>query len=296
MIDVRVPTGEDLGLDPWPTGLLHVLSAALAHNRGDIEMLGEESSKAIELFSAAGDPWGVAFSQQVHAEWLMTVGRLGEALELTELATSMMQSIASSWDFAQQQDLAISILIRQDRLDEATRRVDALLAAAEESGNARTMLQALMTALNVDVARRDIRSSRAHFARFDELTVAWPGMPPQLLAWAECARASIALLDGQTDVAESALRRATKHALPTRDHPIMAAVALGIGVLALERNDVAEAMRALDLATAIAGIHDPTSPQVIAIEAAAAASGFERPDGEVPTRRRAVELLQSFAD
>ncbi|CAN5146636.1 hypothetical protein BH09ACT1_BH09ACT1_28290 [soil metagenome] len=295
MLNVRIPDSALDGLDPWPTGLIQIASAALANNRGDIATLGEASHRAVELFSAVGDPWGLAFAEQIRAQWLTIVGRLDEAFALTEKSTANMRSIASSWDLAQQQDLAISILIRQERVEEAAERAGVVLAEAEEAGNVRAVLQAVMSMLNVDVARRDIRSARAHLERFDLLAEAWPGIPVQIFAWVECARASIALLAGQTDAAEAALRTASVHALATGDHPVMATVALGLGSLALERNDIAEAVRALDLASAIAGAVDSTSPQARAIERAAEAAGYERATVEATTRQSAVEQLRTLA-
>jgi predicted ATPase len=295
MLNVRIPDSALDGLDPWPTGLIHIASAALANNRGDIATLGDASRRAVELFSAVGDPWGLAFAEQIRAQWLTIVGRLEEAFALTEKSTANMRSIASSWDLAQQQELAISILIRQERVEEAADRAGAILAEAEETGNVRAVLQAVMSLLNVDVARRDIRSARAHFERFDLLAESWPGMPVQMFAWVECARASIALYAGDTDAAEEALRIASAHALTTGDHPVMATVALGLGSLALERGDIAEAVRALDLASAIAGAVDSTSPQVRAIERAAAAAGYERAAPEATTRQNAVEQLRTLA-
>ncbi|MCU1513044.1 MAG: hypothetical protein JWO10_134 [Microbacteriaceae bacterium] len=294
MLRANAPSGEKLGLDPWPTAVLHAVAAVMAQNRGDVEQLGAESELALEHFEKIGDLWGLALAQQLRAEWLVLAGRLDEAFRCTEDSTANMRKITSSWDLAQQQSLAISILMRQGRIDDARTRVTELLAEAEDAGNARTLLQVQVTAMTFDAFTGDIVAGRAHLARYDELVEAWPGMPIQMHAWAESAKASFALLDGDDAGAENHLRRAVDAALISHDHPVIGMVALSIGSLALSRGDLHEALRAVELSTAILGAHDTTSPQVAAIEAAAAQAGIERAGTEVPTRSAAVESLRQL--
>jgi predicted ATPase len=284
MITVSLPHGEDLGLDPWPCALLHVVAAALAQNRGDIETLGVESQLAVQQFERIGDLWGLALAQQMRSEWLALNGRLDEALAIAAASTGNMRHITSEWDLAQQQGLAITLLTRLGRLDEARQRADDLLAEADANGNAPTVLQALLLRVSVDVLDRDLAAARARMARFDSLVGSWPHMPGQLAAVAEVFRSSVAILAGDTDAAENALRAAAAAALATQDHPIIGSVALGFGSLALAKGDVPAAVRALDLSTAIVGAYNADDLQVIAIERAAARHGIERGAAAAPSR------------
>jgi hypothetical protein len=294
MVNVTVPRGEDLGLDPWPCALLHVISAALSQNRGDIATLGVESQLAVSQFEQIGDLWGLALSQQMRSEWLALHGRLEESLAVAAASTENMRHITSEWDLAQQQGLAISVLTRLGRLDEARRRADDLLAQADAAGNAPTVLQALLLRAGVDVHDRDLAAARARLARYDSLVTAWPRIPGQLVATAECTRSAVALLAGDTDASETALRAAADAALATFDHPVIGAVALGFGSLALAKGDVAGAVRALDLSTAIIGAHNATDLQVIAIEQAAALNGVERGEAVAPSRSDALETMKQL--
>ena len=294
MVNVTVPNGEDLGLDPWPCALLHVIGAALSQNRGDIATLGTESELAVRQFEQIGDLWGLALAQQMRSEWLALNGRLEDALAISAASTENMRHITSEWDLAQQRGLAINLLGRLGRHDEARQRADELLAQADAAGNSRTVLQALLWRLGVDLIDRDLPAAEARLARFDALVSAWPAMPGQLAAMAETLRASVAILAGDTDAAERALRAAADAALATYDHPIIGSVALGFGALALAKGDVAEAVRALDVATAILGTYPATDLQVIAIERAAAINGVERGEAVAPSRSDALERLKQL--
>lgn len=291
MLEVEVPRGEDLDLDPWPTAVLHIVRAAMAQNRGDIAVLGEESELSITMFEGIGDVWALALAQQMRAEWLVLNGRLDEAFEITESSTENFRRITPSWDLAQQQALAITIMLRQGRVDEARVRVQILLAEGEESGNVRTQLQAAATALSAFVALGELQPAIEQLAYLDSLVAGWPRFPGQTTAMMESARAGVELLRGDRQAAENAMRRAVDAALQTHDHPVIGMVALGLGALALERGDVADALRAADLAAAIVGIRDATEPRRVAIERAASEAGIERAGTEVPTRSSALTEL-----
>jgi len=291
MVRARPPRGEDLGLAPWSSALLHVVRAAMAHNRGELDELGEESLIAVEQFERIGDLWGLALAQQMRAEWLMTAGRLDEAFALTEVSTDNMRRITTSWDLAQQQGLAITIMIRQGRRIEARERLTELLGEAGLSGNGRALVQAHIIGTQVALADRDLPALTTHVAAFDALDDAWPSMPPQLNAWAEAARAGMHLLDGDAERAETALRTAVDAALASHDRPVIGMVAIALGALAAERGDYPGALRAVDLATAITGYYDASSPQVLEIERAAAEHHVKRAGAEAPTRQAAIESL-----
>lgn len=290
---VSIPRGEDLGLDDWPTAILHVMRAALAENRGDIVEEGESSAIAVQMFLSIGDQWGLALARQIRSEWLSLSGRLDEAFAMAELSSAGMRDITSATDALQQQGLALSILIRQGRLDEAQARVDRMLAAAAVDGGSWVVVQAGILATTVAIARDDLDRARSQLAHVDELSPEWPGMPPQLLASIELSRASIRLREGLPDAALTALRAAAEPALRSGDHPIMAQVALGFGELAVARGDKDGAFRALELAVAIRGTLEVADPRVAAI-LTAVGENAERELAEASSRSLAVEGLREL--
>jgi predicted ATPase len=290
---VRIPRGEDLGLDQWPTAILHVMRAALAENRGDIGEEGESSALAVQMFLENGDQWGLALARQIRSEWLSLTGRLDEAFELAELSSAGMRNITSARDALQQQGLALTLLIRRGDLEGAQARVESMIASAIADGGSRVLVQAYILAVPVALARNDLGSATAQLAAADQLVPEWPAIPPQLIATLEVWRAAIMLREDRPDDALVALRRAAEAALMTGDHPIMSRVALGFGELALARGDVDAAFHALELAVAMRGALETTDPAVVTImEAAGERRARELAEGG--SRAAAVEGLRQL--
>jgi predicted ATPase len=291
MLRVRMPRGEDLGLDTWPTAMLHVMRAAMAQNRGDVDELGVESELAVFQFAEVGDLWGLALSQQMRANWLVLKGRLDEALALNDESTGNMRRITSSWDLAQQQTLAVSILARGGRFDEARERVAEMFVDADRSGNPRTHLQVQLAAVQLDLMSADVASAGTRLSEIEQLVTAWPNTPPQLIAMISASKGWAEILRGNFDDAENHLRAAVVQSEQSHDQPVMGMVAITVGTLALSRGDLAEALRAVELADWLIGAHDATDPQVRAIEAAAIDAGVGRNGTEVPSRPAALEAF-----
>lgn len=292
MLKVRLPRGEDLALTPWPTAVLHVMRAAIAQNRGDVAELGLESELAVAHFTEVGDLWGLALAQEMRAHWLTLFGHLDEALALSDESTENMRRITSSLDLAQQQGLAISILARQGRFDEAYARVYKMLADADASGNNRTLMQAQINAVMIDLLAGDMVEASTRLATIDELALGWPGLPPQLAAFIQSAKASVAVLRDDDEAAEQHLRSAAEAAFRSHDQPVIGMVAVSLGTLALHRGDLRKAVSAVELADALIGAHDATDPRIRAIMDAAEAAGIGRNDAEAPSRPVALEALQ----
>jgi predicted ATPase len=291
MTAVRLPDPDELGLDPWPTGVLRVARAAMAQNRSSIAELGSESRRAIDIFTEIGDLWGLALSEQMHSLWLATTGRLDEALAMSDSSTEHMRRITSSWDLAQQQGLAIQMLLRLDRRDEALERVLQMLEDAETGGNARTMLQAQLTAATVDAELGDLASAGTRLAAIDGLRDQWHGGPGQLVALVEIVKASIARQRGDFGGAEDHLREAAAASIRSHDNPVIGLVALSVATWALSSGEVEVAVRAVNLSTALVGFYDATHPEIVAVVAAADLQKIGRPSTEVPERPISVEAL-----
>jgi len=290
---VDVPDGDELGLDEWPTAILHVMRAALAENRGDVAIEGEASAKALAMFERIGDQWGLALARQIRSEWLSLSGRLEEALAMTDLSSAGMRDITSAQDALQQQGLSLTLLLRLGRAEEAQVRVQQMLDAAHADGGSRLIVQATTLAATVALARDDLGTARAHLARVDELTPDWPAIYPQLLASIELTRGCILLREGRLDDSLTAMRASAEIALASGDHPIIAQVALGFGELAVARGDLDEAFRALELAAAIRGVLESADPRVAGI-LAAIGDDRKRELAEASSRPVAIEGLREL--
>ncbi|MCU1404505.1 MAG: hypothetical protein JWQ43_808 [Glaciihabitans sp.] len=292
---VRIPRGEDLLLDPWPTAMLHVMRAAAAQNRGEVSVLGDESRIALALFEEVGDSWGFALSQRMRAEWLTLHGQLEEALLLADSSTNIMRAITSTPDLAREQGLSIQLLWRLGRVTEARARLAAMLTDTEISGDPRAIVQAQINALLLDAAMKDLPSADARIPLIDRL-VGLSRMPQQSLAVLETGKAAVERERGDFALAESHLRLAAEYALRSRDHPVIGGVANGIAMLAMARGEIALAVRAIDFASAIIGACDATHPDLAAVSAAADDAGIGRPRTEVPERPISLEALSGLLD
>jgi predicted ATPase len=291
---IRIPDAAALDLGPWPTALLHVGRAAMAQNRGALAELGTESAKALEMFTEIGDVWGIALSEQMHAIWLSAIGRLDEALVLSDQSTEHMRDITTNWDLAQQQGLAIQMLVRLGRVPEALERVRQMTGAAEESGNGRSILQANLVSASLFAQLGDVDEASVRLLAIDTVRDSWDHEPGQITAMVEALRGLIATRKGDLDDAERHLRLAVKGAVRSQDQPVIGALAINVGTYALARGNVELAVRAVDFASAMLGAYDASHPEVIAIAEAAYNAGIGRPSTEVPDRPIALASLEEL--
>jgi predicted ATPase len=254
---VEVPEDATLDLPDWSRAVLGVMRAAMAQNRGDVAALGRASAEALERFEAVGDLWGLALSKQMYAEWLTLDGQLEEALRVSDESTEAMGQITSSWDLQQQQGLAVQLMHKLGRNDEARARALALLDQAREAESPRGLNLALFTAIFLAVRLDEADWAEELLAELDSTPLAIADNQRQMKALDAVSHAAVAQMRGDLDVAEHQLRAAAEAAVASRDQPVMAAVALGIGTLLVERGDLSAAATALDLAVALRGIADP---------------------------------------
>jgi predicted ATPase len=274
---VEVPDGANLDLPDWSRAVLGVMRAAMAQNRGDVAALGQASAEALERFEAVGDLWGLALSKQMYAEWLSLDGQLEEALRISDESTAAMAQITSSWDLQQQQGLAVQLMHKLGRDDEARARSDSLLEQARASESPRGLVLAIYTAIFLTVRLGEVDRAGELLNELDANPIAVPDNQRQLKALDSMVRAAVAQLQGDLDTVEHHLRAAAESAVASRDQPIMAGAAVAIGDLAVTRGDLAAAATALDLAVALRGVADPYDEIETRIRDAVAAHAGTRP-------------------
>nr|WP_246286858.1 AAA family ATPase [Schumannella luteola] len=277
--ELRGIDGDELGLDPWPTALLLVVDASLAHNRGDVDQLGRVTERALGMLSEIGDLWSIAVAQQMRAEWLALVGRLDEALEVTDASTENLRRITSEADLAQQQDLAVRILARQGRLDEARVRAEQVLDETLAGGVRRAITQAAASATIAAAQQGDAVAAAAFAAHLDDESDETLAPFAQLAAAKSVARTHLTLLQGDVAAADDHARAALRSALDSRDLPVIAQTAVAVARVCLARGDAELASRLLLAADAARGIPDELDPWVREVRAALRERGLEPPAG-----------------
>jgi predicted ATPase len=259
-VAVELPAASTEHLSEWPRGMIMAMRAALAHNRGAIQELGEASAEALALFESNGDLWGLSLSKQLRAEWLILDGQLERALALNDESTEGMRHITSSLDLQQQQGSSIGILLRLGRADEAIERSRRQLAEAQVTGSSRALVLAEAQAAGLHLVLGDADAAEPHLAALESALAEWPDVPLQLISMADAARGGYARLRGDLDTAQEFMRSAAESAVASGDHPVMASVALSVGLVALDRGERDDARRALELAVTLRGAPDPLDP------------------------------------
>ncbi|HWH26896.1 MAG TPA: NB-ARC domain-containing protein [Pseudolysinimonas sp.] len=257
---VTLPADPDHRRSEWANAALAVGAAVLAHNRGDIAELGSRSAAGLVGFTDTGDTWGLALAQQMRAEWLSVTGQLAEALAMTDLATETLRTVTSSRDLQQQQGLALSLLVKLGRIDEARERARQLRQEAQETGSVMAQLLATTGSALLAIQLGDSAFAAECVDTLEPMLEEWPKPPPQLSALVDMARGGRLRLAGDLDGAEVYLRSAADAAVGSRDHPVMAAVAIAVGCLALERGDLGAVAQALSVAVSLRGAADPHEP------------------------------------
>ncbi|WZH38469.1 MAG: ATPase [Microbacterium enclense] len=264
---VDVTDEEFAAAPPWSQAILHTLGAGAAQNSGDIRTLGEESERAVQMFTEIGDPWGQGFASQLHAEWLILEGRLEEALAVTDRSSQAIRGLTSLSDYLQQRAQAVGILLRLGREDEARSRTEEIERLAAADGSVRSLGQAAMTTAHVDVATGDGEAA----LRAVESIALEPGFPDQFIAWRDAQRAQALLLLGRHEEARAALREAIRRAALSRDYPIVAMVLLAVAGWNAATGRRALAEEALARAAAVRGAADVLDPFHVWVRARLAA-------------------------
>ena len=247
-------------LPEWTRAFLSLLASAIAQNSGDIETLGIRSEQALEMFRELGDVWGIAFASQMRSEWLLLEGRLEEALEVADSATTGLEGLTSLSDVTQQRGLGINALLRLGRVDEARERLDLLLEVAHADGSERSILQAEFTAATFALAEGDGEAALGHLALLPGLTASDP--VDQLIAWGGSLAARAHLLSGRPDAARAELRTALAPALRSGDQPVIADTALTLATWLAATGRIDDARRAFAASIRIRGGVDATDPTV----------------------------------
>lgn len=255
----EVPVVTDSATPAWTRALLSVLRAAFAQNGGDVETLGIESERALAMFRDVDDVWGIALASQMRSEWLMLQGRLQEALEISDLSTEGLIGLTSVWDVIQQRSLAIGILARLGRLDEAYDRLDDVRVTAGADGSDRALFLYHFTAASVEIAAGNGEAALDHLDA-TPISPELRGPEEQLSAWAAAKRAHALLLVGRADDARACLRDAIPAVLRTGDQPIIAEVILAAATVFAESGDTTTARRAFAASVRLRGRADETDP------------------------------------
>jgi len=264
----------------WTRALVAVMRAALAQNEGDTATLGEQSARALPMFLAIGDPWGIALASQMRSEWLVLQGRLEEALAVADAAAPGVEGLVSVWDVLQQRSQGVGILVRLGRVDEARSRLAELQELARADGSDRSAYQIAGSIATVEIAVGDGEAALHWIDLALRGQRASDAFPEQLVAWGHSRRAQALLLLGRVEEARDALRIAGPAAAHSGDQPVISDVAVSIAAWLAARGETERARAALAASDRLRGGRDETDPFIQRLRASLA--GADEPPGPDP--------------
>ena len=228
----------------WPRGMVTVMRAAMAHNRGDDRRARRGVGAGPRAVRAHGDLWGLALSKQMRAEWLDP----RRAARARPSAQRRVDRDHAPHHLDLGSAAAAGLVDRDPGAARPHRRGDRPRRVAARVGEGRSDRRAPSCS-----ARPRSRCCTSRWATptppnrtsptLDAAIAEWPGVPLQLVSMADRSAArGWRALRGDLDAARATCcARAAEAAVASGDHPIMAMVALGVGALAARRGDLDDA-------------------------------------------------------
>lgn len=242
---------------PWTRAILALIRAAIAQNSGDIATLGEQSERALRMFTGLQDPWGVAMSSQWRAEWLTIDGELEQALAVSDTGVASLTGLTSVADQLQHRLQGLNLLVRLGRTEQARARVAEVLSLAGTDSSERAVAQASLSAAGFFVAQGEVREALEHLAR---IPVDSPLVIDQIQSAADGLRARALIIGGDLQEAREVAARCARIALRSGDQPIIAEAMLTLALWFAGTDDTGSARRALATSRRIRGAVDRSDP------------------------------------
>jgi predicted ATPase/DNA-binding SARP family transcriptional activator len=249
--------------DAWVRAAVHVLSANLAENDGDIDTMRSEATTALAEFSTIGDRWGLAGTLSSLALVRTLDGDLEGALGAYRQAAQHLDELGASSDTGMLKMRLSGVLARLGRYDEA---LATLREAGEHTARSRLDDTLLMVGeLGILTAMGDEQAALALSERLREQvrTTTRPHPPlghPHAIALAVLADTD--LIAGELARAQATLAESYAVGRSTRDMPIMAMIGVSVAGLALARGMHRSAAVVLGASAQLRGADDLTDPRI----------------------------------
>jgi predicted ATPase/DNA-binding SARP family transcriptional activator len=252
--------------DPWAHAAIHMLRVQVCENVGDIVGTRLNVDRAIELFRATGDRWGVAVSLTSLGELLLLqqddLGALAAHEEAYLLTTELLPRSRDNADALMH--LAL-VRARLGEREEAFALLTRARAGAEAAGSRHHLAMIDVSLANLARHDGDLVAARAAVdsaeARLGHSAI----LVPQLEAMVHVARALLEVADGQLDPVPDLLATSYRLARASRDAPIAAWVAVAAAAWLRATGDAEAAASMLGTGNALRGASDDGNPDVVAV-------------------------------
>ncbi|GIG45978.1 SARP family transcriptional regulator [Dactylosporangium siamense] len=253
-------------VEPWSRGMLLAILGYLRENDGDLDGMMRAQEAAAAAFREVGERWGLS----------MTLASIADARARRGDFTTATALFAESIDLYQQLGVRTNDAYQRIRLAALRRHTDGPEAARAELRRFADDPASLPR--DVSHAMLELGQLARHAGDLDEAErcylEAWrrqaetPLVAPQYRAIVQVGMAQLDLRRGDAEAARGRLVQALDLALPVRDMPVVAQVAIGSAALAAAAGAPVTAAEILGVARQFAGGDDRSNSDLLAQSAA----------------------------
>ncbi|XVV16215.1 BTAD domain-containing putative transcriptional regulator [Actinoplanes sp. CA-131856] len=253
------------GPDEWVAALARVFRAQFAENDGDLGLVREDVTAALEAFGRLGDRWGLATVLPTRAMVRQYDGDLEGALDDLRRARAVAREFGSL-SLTDEIFIDLRWIDLNMRLGETGLAISMIEDVRERARRAVSpefliLVSALEAGVWVRLGELERAAALLEFAE-TEMGQRYTYGGDHGRAIVGAVRAGLCLELGDPAGAEKALRGAYAAALESRDMPLMSLVAVGAAGLAGAYGRPADMAVMLGAAARLRGAHDHTDPQI----------------------------------
>jgi len=254
--------------DPWIAAALRTFRAAMAENAGDVTSMRMDAELSLAAFRELGERWGMANSLQVLGQLELMEGNLAAAAAAYREGVELATALGGREDIAIIRLRLADILTRLGDAPGASEQAELALEAAAQSGSPIETLYTHIVQVELARASGDLdaacRLRDEVLDRLRRLPAVHPIQGPGLAVLLATA-AKIDLDVHDPDAARLHLDEAYRAGLEAKDMPIVAAVGVGVAMLAAQVGEPAVAAEILGAAAQLRGADDLTNLDVAAL-------------------------------
>ncbi|MET7420910.1 BTAD domain-containing putative transcriptional regulator [Dactylosporangium sp. NPDC005555] len=286
-------------LDAWSRGMLLAILGYLRENDGDLAgMLAAQEAAAV-AFREVGERWGLSMTLASIADARARRGDFATAAALFAESIELHHQLGVHTSEAYQRIRLASVRRHTDGV--AAARAELLRFAEDPAALPRDVSHAMLELGQLARHDGDLAEAGRRYAEAWRGQASSPLVAPQYRAIIMVAMAQLDLRRGDPASAGDRLAEALRIALPVRDMPVVAQIAVGAAALSAALGDPVTAASLLGVARRLAGGDDLSNADLVAQSAALRDAlgppGFDDAvrRGAALDRAAALELISRFA-
>jgi predicted ATPase/DNA-binding SARP family transcriptional activator len=286
-------------LEPWSRGMLLAILGYLRENDGDVDGMLAAQEAATGALREAGERWGLSMALASVADARARRGDFAAAAALLTESIDLQQELGVRGSESYQRVRLAAIRRHTDGV--ATARAELLAFAEDPAALPRDVSHAMLELGQLARHGGDLDEAERCYEEATRPLAELPLVAPQYRAVVLVARAQLDLRRGAPGTAAQRLGEALALAVPARDMPVVAQIAIGSAALAAATGAPVTAAELLGVARQLGGGDDLSNPDLLAQRAALlellGLAGFDEAvrRGAAMDRAAAMALISGFA-